>query len=402
MSGKLRVLTERLVCRLLVRCQSGKIADVRFALPALIILSACVPERRVTAPPPTPPRTPFLAPAAIASVALSTADLCVRLTNGGVLCRRDFRPKEARGEPSSFIPIFPSGDIVQVALGGSHGCARRANGAVQCWGENENGEVSGGEPVVPWPRVVEISGAASQIALGGKRSCAVLLDGRLMCWGMFGGLRRPPGIVPGLPDVAEAALNDDTLCVRTRDHAVRCARGDSALMSVEGMGKAVQLAVGREHACARLTDDTVACWSVRKDDILKSLKLKAVPVSGLAQVTEISSGDAHVCALQTGGRVLCWGANEYGELGDGTRTGRATPMAVAKLESIVQLVSGGRRSCARRSDGAVLCWGRNLLDDAMFHALTGVQAPPGPPGEDDSLTPEPLRVPGALRTIEAG
>lgn len=356
----------------------------------------------MVAPPPAPPRTPFLAPAAIASVALSTDDLCVRLTNGGVLCRRDFRPKEARGEPSSFIPIFPSGDIVQVALGGSHGCVRRANGAVQCWGENEHGEVSGEELVVAWPRVVPISGAAAQLAVGGKRSCAVLIDGRIMCWGMFGGLRRPPGVVPGLPDVAEAALNDDNLCVRTRDHAVRCARGDSALLPVEGMGKAVQLAVGREHACARLTDDTVACWSMRKDDIIKSSKLAAVPVQGLTQIQEISSGDAHVCALSSAGRVLCWGANEYGELGDGTRTGRATPMAVSKLDAIVQLVSGGRRSCARRSDGAVLCWGRNLLDDAMFHALTGVQAPPGPPGDDDSLTPEPLRVPGALHTIEAG
>ena len=68
----------------------------------------------------------------------------------------------------------------------------------------------------------------------------------------------------------------------------------------------------------------------------------------------------------------------------------------------MQLVSGGRRSCARKTDGGVVCWGRNLLDDAMFHALTGLQSPPGPPGEDDSLVPEPLRIPGALQTVSAG
>jgi alpha-tubulin suppressor-like RCC1 family protein len=369
-------------------------STVRFAT-LLTLLLACAPERAAAPPVLAPPKTPFLAPAAIGSVALSTEDLCVRLTNGGVLCRKDYRPPAERGEPASFVPIFPSGDIVQVALGGSHGCVRRSTGVVQCWGDNEGGEVSGDEMMVPYPRIVPINGAASQVALGAKRSCAVLIDGHLVCWGTFAGVRRPPGIVPGLPDVAEAALNDNNLCVRTRDHQVRCARGDGPLVPVVGMGKAAQIVVGREHACARLTDDTVSCWSVRKEDMLKS-SLPGVAVNGLTQITQISSGDAHVCALHSDGRVFCWGSNEYGELGDGTRNGRANPLPISSLESIQQLVSGGRRSCARRTDGAVLCWGRNLLDDAMFHALTGKQSPPGPPGEDDSLIPEPLRVPGTL------
>ena len=325
----------------------------------------------------------------------------MRLTTGAVLCRRDFRPKDAQGEPASFVPIFGGGDVVDVALGGAHGCVRRMNGVVQCWGDNEGGEVSGEELIVAWPRVVDISGAAAQIALGNARSCAVLIDGGLVCWGTFGGSRRPPGRIAGLKDVVEVALNDTNMCVRTRDHLVRCARGDGALVAVEGLGKAAQIVVGREHACARLSDDTASCWSVRKEDMSKST-LKSVAVPGLTQIVQLSSGDAHMCALHHDGTVWCWGANEYGELGDGSRAGRAAPMQVAKLTNVVQLVSGGRRSCARKNDGSVLCWGRNLLDDAMYHALTGKQSPPGPPGEDDSLTPEPLRVPGTLQLASAG
>jgi len=343
----------------------------------------------------------MLNPAAITAVALSTEDLCVRLTTGAVLCRKDFRPVAERGEPTSFVPIFGGGDVIEVALGSAHGCVRRSNGAVQCWGGNEQGEVSGDEPIVAWPRDVDISGAASQLALGNGRSCAVLIDGHLACWGTFAGSRRPPGLIGGLTAVAEVALNDTNMCVRTRDHVVRCARGDGNLLAVEGLGKAAQVVVGREHACARLSDDTASCWSIRKDDMSKT-SLKAMPVGGLSQIVQLASGDAHVCALLHNGTVWCWGSNEYGELGDGTRAGRAAPQQVAKLSDVMQLVSGGRRSCARKTDGNVLCWGRNLLDDAMFHALTGKQSPPGPPGDDDSLTPEPLRVPGTLQVASAG
>jgi len=376
---------------------------IRFS--SLLMMAAfvvgCEPPPRRAATPIASHKTPFLSPAAISSVALSTEDLCVRLTTGAVLCRKDFRPREAHGDPTSFVPIFGGGDVADVALGAAHGCVRRINGVVQCWGGNEGGEVSGDEPVVPWPRVVDISGAAAQIALGNARSCAVLIDGGLVCWGTFAGQRRPPGRIPGLTEVIEVALSDANMCVRTKDHVVRCARGDGPLVAVEGLGKASQVVVGREHACARLSDDTASCWSIRKEDMGKAT-LKSIPVAGLSQIVHLSSGDAHMCALHIDGTVWCWGSNEYGELGDGSRSGRATPAPVHKLANVMQLVSGGRRSCARRNDGAVLCWGRNLLDDAMFHALTGKQSPPGPPGEDDSLRPEPLRVPGTLHVASAG
>jgi len=366
-----------------------------------ILSVGCERPARKAATPIATQKTPFLSPAAISSIALSTEDLCVRLTNGAVLCRKDFRPKYAKGEPTSFVPIFEGGDVADVALGGAHGCVRRINGVVQCWGGNEGGEVTGDEMIVPFPRVVGITGAAAQIALGHGRSCAVLTDGSLWCWGTFAGTRRPPGRIGGLSDVVEVSLNDTNMCIRTRDHIVRCARGDGALVAVEGLGKATQVVVGREHACARLSDDTASCWSIRKGDMNKST-LKSVPVHGLTQIVHLSSGDAHMCALHIDGTVWCWGSNEFGELGDGTRAGRAEPAPVKKLTNAMQLVSGGRRSCARKTDGAVLCWGRNLLDDAMFHALTGMQSPPGPPGEDDSLVPEPLRIPGALQAVSAG
>ena len=373
--------------------------ELTLAAFALLVV-ACERPHRVADPRPPAP-VPFLSPAAIASVALSSDDLCVLLANGGVLCRRDYRARTPGVVPTSFVTMFAEGDVQEVALGGGHACVRHATGAVECWGDNDNGEVTGDELVVPTPRVVPISGAATAVALGDEKSCALLIDGRVSCWGRFLGVRRPPAVLPVLTEVVELRMSGPSLCLRTKSGLVRCGRGDSALFAVENVPAAAQIVVGEDHGCARLTNGTVACWPLRKDDFAPpKTTLVARAVEGLSDVVQLASGVGHACARRADRAVLCWGSNDYGELGDGSRTPRATPAPV--LADAMELTAGGHRTCVRRAQGGVVCWGQNLLDDAMYHALTGLQSPPGPPSEDDSLRPEPLRVPGALQVASAG
>jgi alpha-tubulin suppressor-like RCC1 family protein len=49
-----------------------------------------------------------------------------------------------------------------------------------------------------------------------------------------------------------------------------------------------------------------------------------VPVNGLGQVTAVSAGGNHSLALLSNGKVMAWGSNEFGQLGDGTTTGPET------------------------------------------------------------------------------
>jgi alpha-tubulin suppressor-like RCC1 family protein len=77
----------------------------------------------------------------------------------------------------------------------------------------------------------------------------------------------------------------------------------------------------------------------------------------------VSAGVGHTCAIDAAGAAWCWGNNDYGQLGDGTTTGRQTPVAVvapsgaASSPTFVDISAGEDHTCARTSTGSAWCWG---------------------------------------------
>lgn len=86
-----------------------------------------------------------------------------------------------------------------------------------------------------------------------------------------------------------------------------------------------------------------------------------VDVTGLTQgVKAIATGPWNSCAILSNDSVKCWGLNKYGQLGDGTTTTRLTPVDSRGLESgIVAIAIGLGHICALTSDGDVKCRGAN-------------------------------------------
>jgi alpha-tubulin suppressor-like RCC1 family protein len=80
----------------------------------------------------------------------------------------------------------------------------------------------------------------------------------------------------------------------------------------------------------------------------------------------VALGGQHTCVLaeetqgRNAGQVLCWGANDQGQLGDGTNLDRLSPVRVDLGGALaVAVAAGARHTCAALSGGGVKCWGSN-------------------------------------------
>jgi alpha-tubulin suppressor-like RCC1 family protein len=135
--------------------------------------------------------------------------------------------------------------------------------------------------------------------------------------------------------------------------------------------RAVQLAVGNAHACARMSDGSVWCWGANAYFQSGVEILADIPtptnVDLPSAAVEIAAGGDHTCAIvdaPIGGdtRVVCWGDNRNLQLGLGDNPPPfALPSPVAGLLTASKLGLGESHSCAiKGNSGDVLCWGNNV------------------------------------------
>jgi hypothetical protein len=226
------------------------------------------------------------------------------------------------------------GSVTQLMAGGTHVCAVRSDGSVQCWGSNSFGELGDGS-VVDRSSPVVVAGLTGVVQVGGGLhfSCAVLVSGSVKCWG----------------DNSAGQLGDGTFTDR------------SAPVTVTGVSTATQVSSGQgNHVCVRLADATARCWGLNSSgqlgDATTVNRSTPVPVGGLVDVASVATGSGHTCASLAAGTESCWGANASGQLGDGTTTDRLTPVAVAGVSDVAQ-IAVGRCTVARCGRGTVTCWG---------------------------------------------
>lgn len=271
--------------------------------------------------------------------------------------------------------------VTQLAARGEVTCARHADGAVRCWGNNAFNVISNqhselGRSAIRRPQVIPNLPPVAEVGLGDSYACARLDDGTVRCWGTDDGdlglgTPLPPGPPPhtekpmpvlGLSGVASLSVHGH-VCALLGDKSVTCwadydrgfgdprDAGSRAPVVVPGFAGALQISDGGNLSCARFATQ-VKCWSDVSPGLIPKGKVRVDPfVVAATNVASIVTGAAGGCAITTSATVSCWGQVPFAS-GAGALTA-ARP--IAALRDVIAMAMSQDLACVVVKSGDVLC-----------------------------------------------
>lgn len=194
----------------------------------------------------------------------------------------------------------------------------------------------------------------NQLNVGSHHTITLLDDGTVWAWGYNN----------------KGQLGDGTTADRTTP------------VKLQLLSSVKSISCGANHTLAVKNDGTVWAWGNNGygqlgngETIDRSAPVQVSNLTGVKQV--FSTNNCYSVALKEDGTVWAWGNNEYGQLGDGTKTNKSTPVQVIGLSSIKSIVCSTSFCLALKTDGTVWAWGANgygqLGDGTTIARTTPVQ-----------------------------
>lgn len=254
------------------------------------------------------------------------------------------------------VPVPFDGGVARLIMKSRFGCVLSVAGELWCWGDQEYGQLGppAADVVIPPTHLQAYPAPVKDVALAPTFACTVSDRGRVFCagsgWlgdGQFVERRTAPveviDVASGTATVSEVCAGGAFFaCARRSTGQVWCwgkerfgeGNGQPPTVVLEG---AESISCGTHQLCARFGDGGVGCLGLddrgqlgRGTSSDAGVFVVSPPqrIEGLGEVRQLAHGDEFSCALARSGRVACWGANDVGQLGNGTTADQSSPTHV--------------------------------------------------------------------------
>jgi hypothetical protein len=170
-----------------------------------------------------------------------------------------------------------------------------------------------------------VSGSQRYAEVGSNSffACGLSTSGQVLCWGF-----QPVGetLSAGVPTPIASGLTFDTLSVQgwmgcgLAEQTAYCwgvPMNDVKLIDTGG-SPLVALDVQALDACGWTAESTQLCWDHSGDAFADDRIIVQPSTPGVPPLQGLVSGGDFFCGLDAGGLAWCWGANDQGQLGNGT------------------------------------------------------------------------------------
>lgn len=148
-------------------------------------------------------------------------------------------------------------------------------------------------------------------------------------------------------------------------------------------------ASGTGRVCSIISNE-LYCWGnnangqlgngTTNDSLVPVAVIKETGALASKILTDVTAGETHTCAVASG-QVFCWGSSNNGQLGNGSTANAAvtTPVAVQGLTGkvITHVAASNGNTCALDTLGKVYCWGANELGQ-LGNGTSGSTSNPTP------------------------
>jgi alpha-tubulin suppressor-like RCC1 family protein len=239
--------------------------------------------------------------------------------------------------------------FTSIAAGYEHTCGTAETGAAYCWGSGFFGQLgigaseSSGRPITVSADLPFVSVTAAE-----RHSCGLTENHVAVCWGYGMSGQLGVDVDPGI-----------------RPHTFA-----NPPVEVSGNLEFVALDAGRETTCGITRIGSGYCWG---DNSSRAIGNDSVPgffpvfepvrITGDLEFVSLSTSGRHSCGTTRNGVIYCWGANERGQLGDGSTEDRVEPVAVASPLKFNMVSASERFTCGLTDAGRVYCWGANWVGE---------------------------------------